>query len=116
MIEKHLSEYFDHDLVLMPFFFDDVTLQRKPGLNHNHVYFEQEGEMQTLCGCSDEKRAVLVSAKVLDNQVDLFDKCERENDNQDISNTVLHAMELASGLQKIELNEELIDAEMENIP
>lgn len=72
--------------------------------------------MRALCGCTDEKRAVLVSAKVLDNQVDLFDKCERENDNHDISNTVLHAMELASNLQKIELNEELIDAECENIP
>jgi hypothetical protein len=45
----------------------------------------------------------------------LFDKNERENDNQDISNTVLHAMELASGLHQIELNEELIDADLENI-
>jgi len=52
--------------------------------------------MEALCGCSGEKRAVLVSVKVLDNQVDLFDKEFRENDNHDISNSVLHVMELAS--------------------
>jgi hypothetical protein len=67
MIEKHLSEYFDHDLVLLPFFFDDINTKNKTN-NHNHVYFKNEmGQMQTLCGCSDEKRAILVSVKVLDN-------------------------------------------------
>ena len=58
---------------------------------------------------------MLVSVKVLDNQVDLFDKVDRENDNHDISNCVLHVMDLASRLQEIELNEELIDADIENI-
>ena len=96
----------------MPFFFDDVTTKQKVR-NHEHVY--AKGEDEALCGCTDEKRAVLVSVKVLNNQVDLFDKQDRENDNHDISNTVLHAMELASGLQNIELNEELIDADIENI-
>ena len=54
--------------------------------------------MEALCGCSNERRAVLVSVKVLDNQVDLFDIEDRENDNQDISNTVLHIMDVASSL------------------
>lgn len=90
-IEKHLGEYFDHDLVVMPFFFDDVGL---PSTNHEHVYFENtRGQMQTLCGCSNERRSVLVTIKVLNNQVDLFDKSNGENDNHDISNTVLHAMD-----------------------
>lgn len=72
--------------------------------------------MEALCGCEDNKRCVLVSVKVLDNQVDLFDKEERENDNHDVSNSVLHVMDVASKLQNIELNEELIDADIENIP
>ena len=72
--------------------------------------------MEALCGCEDNKRCVLVSVKVLDNQVDLFDKEERDNDNHDVSNSVLHVMDVASKLQNIELNEELIDADIENIP
>lgn len=71
--------------------------------------------MEAVCGCSDEKRAILVSVKVLDNQVDLFDKEFRDHDNHDISNCVLHVMDVASRLQNIELNEELIDADIENI-
>lgn len=71
--------------------------------------------MEALCGCDDEQRAVLVSVKVLDNQVDLFDKEYRDNDNQDISDCVLNVMEAASRLQDIELNEELIDADIENV-
>lgn len=54
--------------------------------------------MEALCGCEDNKRCVLVSVKVLDNQVDLFDKEERENDNHDVSNSVLHVMDVASKL------------------
>lgn len=54
--------------------------------------------METLCGCSEEKRSVLVSVKVLDNQVDLFDTEDRANDNHDISNCVLYAMDVASKL------------------
>ena len=71
--------------------------------------------METLCGCSDEKRSVLVSVKVLDNQVDLFDIQNRDHDNGDISNCVLYMMDVASRLQEIELNEELIDADTEQI-
>lgn len=71
--------------------------------------------METLCGCSEEKRSVLVSVKVLDNQVDLFDIQNRDNENGDISNCVLYMMDVASRLQDIELNEELIDADTEQI-
>jgi hypothetical protein len=35
--------------------------------------------------------------------------------DHDISNCVLHVMDVASKLQNIELNEELIDADIENI-
>ena len=35
--------------------------------------------------------------------------------DHDISNCVLHVMDVASRLQNIELNEELIDADIENI-
>ena len=73
------------------------------------------GDLEALCGCSQDKRVVLVSVKVLDNQVDLFDKEFRDHDNHDISNTVLHVMDVASKLQEIELNEELIDADIENV-
>ena len=35
--------------------------------------------------------------------------------DHDISNCVLHVMDVASKLQNIELNEELIDADIENV-
>ena len=38
--------------------------------------------METLCGCSNEKRCVLVSIKVLENMVDLFDLTYRDNDSK----------------------------------
>ena len=38
--------------------------------------------MEAVCGCSEEKRAILVSVKVLDNQVDLFDKEFRDHDSK----------------------------------
>lgn len=119
--DHHLMQYFNHDLVLLPFFFDkiDTVGDQNAAVNDNHKHVFQKngttGEMDALCGCSDEKRAVLVSVKVLDNQVDLFDKEYREHDNHDISNCVLHVMDVASRLQNIELNEELIDADIENI-
>jgi len=115
-VDQNLMQYFNHDLVLLPFFFDELD-QKAVNDNHKHVFqrSHETGEMETLCGCSEEKRAVLVSVKVLDNQVDLFDKEYRENDNHDISNSVLHVMEVASKLQDIELNEELIDADIENV-
>lgn len=37
------------------------------------------------------------------------------NVDHDISNCVLHVMDVASKLQNIELNEELIDADIENV-
>lgn len=37
------------------------------------------------------------------------------NLDHDISNCVLHVMDVASKLQDIELNEELIDADIENV-
>ena len=113
MIEDNLKKYFNYDMILLPFFFDHESSQE----NHKHVYHmkPETNEIKALCGCTDEKRCVLVSVKVLDNQVDLFDKEDRDNDNHDISNCVLHVMDLASSLQNIELNDELIDADIENI-
>lgn len=119
--DHHLMQYFNHDLVLLPFFFDkiDTMADKNAALNDNHKHVFQKnadtGGMDALCGCAEEKRAVLVSVKVLDNQVDLFDKEYRDHDNHDISNCVLHVMDVASRLQNIELNEELIDADIENI-
>jgi hypothetical protein len=53
-------------------------------LDHKHqVTVDLEtGENVYACGCADEKRAVLVSVKILDNQVDLFDMEYRENDSK----------------------------------
>ena len=115
-------QYFNHDLILLPFFFDLVDTQdvKLKSLNDNHSHIFQR-DLQTkrneaVCGCSNEKRAVLVSVKVLDNMVDLFDLESRENDNHDISNSVVHVMDVASRLHNIDLNEDLIDADMLNIP
>ena len=115
-VDNQMLEYFNYDLVLLPFFFD--SLEQNPLVeNHKHVYIKNEdtGEMETLCGCEHEKRAVMVSVKVLDNSVDLFDVEHRSNDNHDISNSVLHIMEIASKQQDVELDEDMIDAEIENI-
>ena len=54
IINDTLEQYFNYDLILLPF-------------------------MQT---ADEERRIVLVSVKVLDNQVDLFDKEFRENDSK----------------------------------
>lgn len=85
-------------MIILPFFFDDI--RQKSTDNHKHIFQKnpETGEMEALCGCEDNKRCVLVSVKVLDNQVDLFDKEERENDNHDVSNSVLHVMDVASKL------------------
>lgn len=58
---------------------------------------------------------MLVSVKVLDNMVDLFDIEHREHENNDISSCVVHAMDVASRLHNIELNEDLIEADIANI-
>jgi hypothetical protein len=84
--DQQLMQYFNHDLVLLPFFFDTLDGDKNAALNDNHKHIFQKntetGEMEALCGCSDEKRAVLVSVKVLDNQVDLFDKEYRDHDSK----------------------------------
>jgi len=84
-VDQHLLQYFNHDLILLPFFFHDIDA-REDNINDNHKHVYQKnpetGEMEALCGCSDERRAVLVSVKVLDNQVDLFDKEYREHDSK----------------------------------
>ena len=73
-IDEILMQYFNHDLVLLPFFFDELDNSNQD--NHKHVIEKnpETGEMEAVCGCGQDKRAVLVSVKVLDNQVDLFDK------------------------------------------
>ena len=52
--------------------------------NHKHIVEKdsETGEIDLLCGCSTETRTVLVSIKVLDNQVDLFDREFRDNDSK----------------------------------
>lgn len=86
--DQQLMQYFNHDLVLLPFFFDKIDTRgdKNAAINDNHKHVFQKntetGEMEATCGCSDEKRAILVSVKVLDNQVDLFDKEFRENDSK----------------------------------
>jgi hypothetical protein len=72
-------------------------------------------EIEALCECSNERRAVLVSVKVLDNMVDLFDVEHREHGYHDISNCVVYVMDVASRLHKIEFNEDLIEADIANI-
>ena len=47
--------------------------------------------------------------------IDLFDIEYRDNDNHDISNCIVHVMDVASRLQNIELNEDLIDADIANV-
>lgn len=84
-VDQHLLQYFNHDLILLPFFFHHIDAKDGDlADNHKHVYQKnaETGEMEALCGCSEEKRAVLVSVKVLDNQVDLFDKEYRDNDSK----------------------------------
>ena len=87
--DQALLQYFNHDLVLLPFFFDDVdikpsSLEARVNDNHKHIYEKnaETGMMESLCGCSSEKRCVLVSVKVLENMVDLFDKEYRDNDSK----------------------------------
>ena len=47
------------------------------------MQFDQQTKRpEAVCSCSNEKRAVLVSVKVLDNMVDLFDIESREDDSK----------------------------------
>ena len=52
--------------------------------NHKHQFRRnpKTGEQEAICGCGHDKRSVLVSVKVLDNQVDLFDKEFRDHDSK----------------------------------
>jgi hypothetical protein len=65
-------------------------------------------EIEAICECSNERRAVIVSVKMLDNMVDLFDVEYRECNYHDISDCVVHVMDAASSLHIIGLNEDLI--------
>ena len=115
-VDQNLLQYYNHDLVLLPFFFDRLDQKLLDPTHECEVERNSDtGIEEYVCGCSSDKRAVLVSVKVLDNQVDLFDIEFRDHENHDISNSVLHIMDNASNLHNIELNEELIDADMENI-
>ena len=75
-LQEHLQQYFNHDLVLMPF------IQERKDHQHQTTINRETGEQEYMCGCADKKRAVLVSVKILDNQVFLFDKETREEDSK----------------------------------
>lgn len=62
-----LRDFFKNDLVLFPYFNDST----------------------------DDRRALIVAIRVATSTVDLFDR-ERDFDNHDISDMVLHMMDLAS--------------------
>ena len=82
-IDQNLLEYYNHDLVLLPFYFEKMD-QTISDPNHQHAieYNSDTGVEDFVCGCSADKRAILVSVKVLDNQVDLFDIEFRDHDSK----------------------------------
>ena len=90
-----LKASFENDLILMPFFFDEIESkdEEMKALNDNHMHVIISGnpskEIEALCGCSNYKRALLVSLKMQNYLIDLFDIEERDNDNYDISTCVL---------------------------
>jgi hypothetical protein len=70
-----------------------------------------------------DQRCLIVSIKIANTQVDLYDR-ERETDSKtnfnntidhDISDTVLHLMDLASRIQELDFNEEQIDGGVEGV-
>jgi hypothetical protein len=72
----------------------------------------------------DDKRALIVSISPETCTVDLFDK-ERETDSKifavtsidhDISDCILHMMDLASQMSSVFFNEEHVDGGVETIP
>jgi hypothetical protein len=75
-----LRDFFKYDSVVMPFFINS----------------------------KEEQRALVVLINVATSTVDLFDR-EREHDNHDISDTVLHMMDMASKIQDLEFTEDQID-------
>lgn len=82
-VDSNLQQYYNHDLVLLPFYFEklDQTLL-DPTHQHEIERNSDTGLDEYVCGCSADKRAVLVSVKVLDNQVDLFDIEYRDHDSK----------------------------------
>jgi hypothetical protein len=44
-------QYFNHDLVLLPFFFDEIENSHEE--NHKHVFERnvETGEKEAVCGC-----------------------------------------------------------------
>ena len=63
-----------------------------------------------LCGCDEGKRMVLVVVKTLENKVILYDLAKRDHDNADVSNSVVHMMEVASKIHEIDLDMSKIKA------
>jgi hypothetical protein len=70
-------------LILLPFYFEKLD-QTQNDPNHEHAieYNSDTGQEDFVCGCSADKRAILVSVKVLDNQVDLFDIEFRDHESK----------------------------------
>ena len=58
--------------------------------SHQHIVEkDNNGVNQYTCGCQFDKRIVLVSIKVLDNQVDLFDKEFRDHDSKSLNHSFI---------------------------
>ena len=82
-VDQNLLQYYNHDLVLLPFFFEQLDqTQLDPTHEHETELNSETGLEDYICGCSTDKRAILVSVKVLDNQVDLFDIEFRDHDSK----------------------------------
>lgn len=72
----------------------------------------------------NDQRCLIVTIKVANSQVDLYDR-ERETDSNiirvmmfidhDISDTVLHMMDLAAKMHDVEFNDDQIDGGVEGI-
>ncbi|CDW73763.1 UNKNOWN [Stylonychia lemnae] len=84
---NQLQYFGKYDYVMVPFFIDEVN----------------------------DKRCLIVQINNNMQQVDLYDK-ERETDNHDISDTVLHMMELAAKLQDQSFHDDKIDGSVEGVP
>ena len=91
-----LKDFFKYDTVVLPFFFDE----------------------------ENDRRALIVVIRVATCTVDLYDR-ERESDSKcnsflnhidhDISDTVLHMLDLASNIIELDFSEDQIDGGVEGI-
>ena len=63
-----LTQYFNHDLVLLPFFFDDFEQPEQSSDSHKQIIGKNEDDSDISDRAPKrDKRSVLVSVKVLDN-------------------------------------------------